>query len=157
MGPYLDDDSHGVRLLRDIRGAFTERSLDRLPSADLVNALNALEESPWGDWPMTPRKLATMLKPFGIGSVRIRLPDGTTPKGYRLEQFRDAWIRYVDGSPIGDPPQAPQTTWPISGATSSVADVGDFADTHKQEAQPDAFDLLEEAFGGEVEEGPLDG
>jgi Protein of unknown function (DUF3631) len=119
-------------LLRDIRATFVERDVDRLASADLTTALNDLEESPWGDWPMTARKLAAMLRPFGIGPVAIRLPDGKTPRGYRAEHLRDAWARYLDGSPIGEVQQVQQTQHPTSGATSDVAFVADVADTLKR-------------------------
>lgn len=32
-------------------------------------------------------KLARLLRPFGVVSGTIRLPDGKTPKGYLLDQF----------------------------------------------------------------------
>jgi hypothetical protein len=43
-----DAESLGVRLLRDIRGVFVDRSSDRLPTGELLEALHAMEESPWG-------------------------------------------------------------------------------------------------------------
>ena len=39
--------------------------------------------------------LAKLLKPFGIMPASVRLPDGTTPKGYKAESFADAWARYL--------------------------------------------------------------
>ena len=36
-----------------------------------------------------------MLKPYGIKPHTVRLPDGSTPKGYLLEDFADTWNRYL--------------------------------------------------------------
>jgi len=96
-GINREDESLGVRLLADIRSIFDERGIARLPSAALVQALNALEESPWGDLrgrPLDPRRLARLLRPFGIRPGSIRMEDGT-PKGYTAEDFSDAWQRYL--------------------------------------------------------------
>jgi hypothetical protein len=53
------DDQAGVRLLLDIRAIFTERRVERLPSAELVEGLVALESRPWAEWkggkPITAR------------------------------------------------------------------------------------------------------
>lgn len=60
--------------------------------------LIAEEESPWTDWhgkPLTARGLARFLAPHGIRSSTVRLADGSTPKGYKLEAFGDAWKRYT--------------------------------------------------------------
>jgi hypothetical protein len=43
---------------------------------------------------MTPISLAKMLKPFKIFSQSVRVSDGT-PKGYRRDDFSDAWDRYL--------------------------------------------------------------
>ena len=41
--------SYGAMLLADIRDAFEEKSCDRITSADLVGALAAMTERPWGE------------------------------------------------------------------------------------------------------------
>lgn len=91
-----DDESRGVRLLRDIRSVFTDD--DVVFSADLATALNAIEEAPWGAWHdgagLNQRDLARLLKPYEIRSQQVRLGDATR-KGFRREQFADAWDRYV--------------------------------------------------------------
>jgi hypothetical protein len=98
----------GVTLLRDIRDVF-ERKPDRVSLAtwELLDELLTVEESPWRDWwsdPRTddlrpskaaPRKLATTLKPFGIRRADVWAPGGVSRKGYRLDDFRDAWDRYL--------------------------------------------------------------
>ncbi|MGH2545707.1 MAG: DUF3631 domain-containing protein [Actinomycetota bacterium] len=156
-GAFFEEDSPRVRLLRDIRTVFTDRGEDRIASVDLVSALNEIEESPWGGWPMDPRKLARELKPFKAPSGdkikpgTVRLEDGRTPKGYYAEQFADAWKRYLD-VPVGEAPQAPpapQTTNPLPAALQGVADVAAVADTPKDDLDRAEATILE-AFPGTV-------
>jgi hypothetical protein len=57
-----------------------------------------MESRPWPEWksgkPITTRQLATLLKPFKIEPKNIRI--GTEiQKGYELEQFTDAFARYL--------------------------------------------------------------
>lgn len=88
--------SDGVRLLADIRACFGDS--DRLTTADLLDKLLADEEAPWGDLgrkKLDARILAKMLGEYGIKSSTIRMPNGSTPKGYKQEAFQDAWKRYL--------------------------------------------------------------
>ena len=93
-----DDPSVRATLLADIRTIFAERRSEKLSSTELVGALIALEGRPWAEWkggkPITPNSLASLLKPFGIISGTIRI-DNTTPKGYQLAHFEDAFARYL--------------------------------------------------------------
>ena len=96
-----EDISPGVSLLNDIREVFVEMSSDRMPSASLVSALIGKEECPWGDLkgkPLDARSLARLLKPFDIRPHGLRLEDRTTPKGYYIRDFADAWSRYLPAS-----------------------------------------------------------
>lgn len=93
------DDSIGVKLLADIRAVFGDH--DRMSSADLLERLAGLDESPWGDWrgkAIDARWLAKRLKPYGVGSTKIRLGE-TTAKGYLAEHLSDAWSRYLPTLP----------------------------------------------------------
>jgi hypothetical protein len=93
-----DDDSHRVRLLADISGTFGSQGVDRISSADLVAELHELEDSPWPEWhgkPITKTGVASLLKHFEIRPRTVRLDNGTTAKGYRREQFEDAFSRYI--------------------------------------------------------------
>jgi putative DNA primase/helicase len=96
-----DDDTDNIRvlLLADIREVFADRGVDRISSEDLTLALVGLEERPWAEYshgkPLTQAKLARLLRPFGVVSGSVRLPDGRTPKGYVLERFTDAFARYL--------------------------------------------------------------
>jgi hypothetical protein len=93
-----DDESVRALLLADIRAIFAERTVDRLASADLVEALVAIEGRPWAEWkagkPITPNGLARMLAPFRIVPGTIRIP-GDTRKGYQLAHFEDTFARYL--------------------------------------------------------------
>lgn len=93
-----DDQSVRVTLLADLRIIFFERNTDRLSSAELVEALVAIEGRPWAEWkagkPITANGLARVLAPFNIKPGTIRTGVGT-PKGYQLAQFEDAFARYL--------------------------------------------------------------
>jgi len=93
-----DDESARVTLLADIRAIFAARGTDRLTSAELVEALTAMEGRPWAEWraarPITANGLARLLAPFGIGPATIRA-GSATPRGYQRIHFEDAWQRYL--------------------------------------------------------------
>jgi hypothetical protein len=96
-----DDDSLGVRLLQDVRGVFQESQVDEIPSAELSEALAKIETSPWGEWygkPITPARLARLLKPFGIVPDRIGGKDDQA-RGYTLRQFKDVFSLYLPTPP----------------------------------------------------------
>jgi hypothetical protein len=92
--------SLGVRLLADIRTVFGDR--DAMSTSGLLEALCALDEAPWGEIaggkPLNARGLANRLKPYGITSRNVR-DGGVIVKGYRREDFADAWNRYLPSSP----------------------------------------------------------
>jgi hypothetical protein len=97
------DDTLGVRLLADIRAAFAANG-DRLATAALLDALKADEEAPWLDWRGTglnARRLGDLLRRYGVTSRTVRFSDETTAKGYRLDQFADAFERYLPPSDGG--------------------------------------------------------
>jgi Protein of unknown function (DUF3631) len=138
LAPQADEDaSLGVLLLGDIRTVFDRREVERISTADLIAALGGFEESPWGEWWLdaktdgmlrtAPRRLAQLLKPFGIRSRDVRT--NGSKKGYKLEDFQDAWERFL-------PPSRPSATSATSATTGShkqrdVADVADVADTRE--------------------------
>ena len=93
-----DSDSDGLQLLADIRDLFTDSGTDSLSSYDLCNQLTALEERSWGEWrygkALSPSQLAKLLRPFGVRSRTIRLPERVL-KGYQKADFHDAFTRYL--------------------------------------------------------------
>lgn len=85
------DDSLSLKLLADMREIFGSRTV--LASAELVEALRGLEESPWQEMEFSPRKLARMLRPFGVQSRNLRVDK--VVKGYAREDLEAAWSRYL--------------------------------------------------------------
>lgn len=117
-----DEPSLGIRLLDDTRRVFGHA--DRLPTAELLRRLAALEEAPWSSMPgrgaragkpLDPNGVARLLKPFNVEPTSIRMPDGTTPRGYYAGALRDVWRRYLP------PPDdvAPQAATRSEGATEN--------------------------------------
>lgn len=104
-GRDADDQSAGIRLLADVQTVFSDAGTDRLPSVDLCDALNGLEDAPWGGWNngsgVKPRDIAKRLREYDVVPATIKMPDGRTPKGYRLDRLKDAFERYLT------PPQPP--------------------------------------------------
>jgi len=122
-GAQEEEESRGVRLLRDIRSAFEDREV--MATAALLEALNGMEESPWGGWHQgegfRPRDLARLLRPYEVKPATVRLSETETPKGYKREAFEDLWDRY-----LSEPPQAQQAPQAAHGE-GDVADVADVA------------------------------
>ncbi len=91
--------STGAELLADIREVFEEKGQERLSSKELLEALCGDEERSWRTYnrglPMAPKQLAKRLRDYGIVPGTVRTWSGT-PKGYRLEQFAEAFARYLD-------------------------------------------------------------
>jgi putative DNA primase/helicase len=94
-----EEPSLGVELLADVRLIFQTQDDDRLSGADLIAALVGLDDRPWATRnkgkPLTQHQLSRRLGEFGIVSKSVRLNDGKTPKGYMLEQFEEAFTRYL--------------------------------------------------------------
>jgi hypothetical protein len=94
-----ETESIGPMLLVDIKTAFNDRETDRLFSADVCEALVAMEGRPWADWKgkqLTPNQLARLLKAFGVTPENMRAGNKVL-KGYHRNRFEAAWDRYVAG------------------------------------------------------------
>jgi hypothetical protein len=91
------EQSNGSLLLAAVREAFGEA--DRMATADLLTAINADEELPFGGWHdgrgLDARGLARTLGPYEVRPRTIRTEDGGTPKGYLREQFVEVWERWL--------------------------------------------------------------
>ena len=94
--------SMNEELLRDIRTAFDQRKATKMWTSDLIDALCQDEEAPWSTFnfrqgkPITARQLSKRLGEFGIRPKDIK-ERFEVRKGYRLEDFTDAFARYLDG------------------------------------------------------------
>jgi len=99
--------STGNELLADIEDVFTKSGESRIRSSDLIRSLVDNEEGPWATYnrgkQITPRQISKQLAAYGIKSKTVRMGPHDTPKGYDLEQFKDAFARYL--SPSRDMPQ----------------------------------------------------
>lgn len=89
--------SLGVRMLADCRAIFAGHDAPVIASADLVTQLRQVPEAPWEPFALDPRSLARRLRPYGITSKQVRPAGGSTAqvRGYRLEDFTDAFARYL--------------------------------------------------------------
>jgi hypothetical protein len=105
-----DEQPVTVRLLIDCRAAFAD--LPALPSEELLARLKEDPEAPWAGWGgrpdgLTAMKLGQMLKDFDIRSAMIRFPPEDYPgvgqaRGYKREDFLDAWERYCPPPNVTD-------------------------------------------------------
>ena len=116
--------SLGVRLLTDLRTVFGDR--EKMWTAEILTELLVLDESPWGDLkgkPLDSRKLAAMLKNYGVVPEQVRLGE-KNQRGYTRETLFDAWLRYLpDKTPdlLGLPTKASATS--ATNATDEQAEL----------------------------------
>lgn len=123
--------SLGVRLLEDCRQVLSD--VPYLASDDLVDRLKEIGEAPWHAFALTARDLAWRLKGYGIKPDRIpRGSGGKQARGYRTEDFLDAWARYL--SPAASLPVTPSFVQvnPVTdpGAVTDEAVTGPSSVTH---------------------------
>lgn len=91
-----EETSSATRLLADVKRIFADAKVPFLTTAELVEALHRVEESPWRDYDLNARKLAQRLRPFG---VKPGHNEAKTARGYRLDALRDAFARYLRPDP----------------------------------------------------------
>jgi hypothetical protein len=130
-----------VLLLAHIRRVIEEHEVDRAASAQLIRWLVELAEGPWARWwaadidraerredhalDKASASLAGHLKPFRrVDGERLKphvlkMPDGTTVRGYLLEDFADAFPRH-----LGPPGVTSETgVTPLASTVTPVAPV----------------------------------
>lgn len=94
--------SIGTELLTDIQEIFESKLIDRISTTELIKELVSDDEKPWASYnrglPIKPRQIAAKLKGYGIHSKTTRI--GETVKGYELNQFKEAFSRYVSISNV---------------------------------------------------------
>jgi uncharacterized protein DUF3631 len=88
-------------LLAAIKTLFAETGKNAITSEAIVAKLRADPTDIWIEYnrggPITQRQAAWLLDPYDSHPVNIH-PTGQSnfsPKGYKLEQFADAWARYL--------------------------------------------------------------
>lgn len=95
--------STGAELLADIKQIFENKGTNKIRTADLVQALCDDTEAGWQTYnhgrPISPRQVAKRLAEYAIRPKTIRFGYSDTPKGYELDQFQDAFARYLHTLP----------------------------------------------------------
>jgi hypothetical protein len=94
--------SLGVRLLSDVRTVFGKR--DAMHTADILSALQALDEAPWAELvagkPLNSRGLSRRLAGYGIKAKSVRVGESVA-RGYSRDDLTDAWSRYLSPPDAG--------------------------------------------------------
>lgn len=121
----------GNELLSDIHDAFATKQATRFRTAELLKVLTEDEELSWATWnrgrPLTARQLAKLLVAYGIHPKTVRF-GRETPKGYELNQFEDAFARYLtpptQEEPIDSnmPPETPAVEQEKAGPLDAYID-----------------------------------
>jgi len=90
------EDSQALKLLADVRRVWADGKPHMLTAA-LLDELKRIHDSPWGESgrELTPRGLATTLRPFGPAPRQVRVDGGATGKGYLRTEFEGAFSRYL--------------------------------------------------------------
>ena len=94
-GEEREDDSTTALLIRNIHAVFEALDVQHVKTSALLEGLYEIEESPWGDWsgkPLTSHGLSRLLKPYRIHTMSV-YADGGTVRGYKVEQFADAFAQ----------------------------------------------------------------
>ena len=122
--------STGNELLADIQAVFDQKHCFKICTADLIKALTEDETNAWAAYnrgkPITPRQLARLLAAYGIHPKTVRMQYGT-PKGYDVDQFADAFQRYLKVPEPTTPEKLLQRRNAAPEATSDAADIADAA------------------------------
>ncbi len=143
-----DGDDLAVQLLSDVRLVFAEGGDERVTSKALTSALAALEGRPWSEIsrgrPITDRLVARLLGRFRVKPKSIRVGDAT-PKGYLLDDLRDAFARY-----LAAPAATSATTSKsfMNGSNASPPQRLDVADGESGETSWEIADVADVALGG---------
>lgn len=142
--------SLSAELLGDIREVFEIKKASRLTTADLLDALIENDEAPWATYnrgkAITPRQLGKRLAEYGISSKDLKISFANVKKGFDIEQFEDAFKRYLTLSP--NHPVNAATPLPLgldqtSMRVRQVADNSSGSATGNHEATPEPAPFLE--------------
>jgi len=91
------------QLLSDIQTVYKSRNIETLLTRDLIKLLCQDPEMPWSTYndrkPITSNNISSMLKGFRISSKDMRTLDlygkDVRSKGYDINDFQDAFLRYL--------------------------------------------------------------
>ena len=88
------------KLLADLWKVFHEAGdPEALPTQQILEDLAAMEGCPWSEWRqgkrLSPRSLASLLKPFKVEPKNIRFPGQGVVKGYDRAHLQPVWDAYL--------------------------------------------------------------
>jgi hypothetical protein len=101
------DESLGMKLLHDLRVVLDGYDKPAVASADLVEWLRKLEDSPWDKFDFKQTDLARRLKPYNVRPERVRPAGGRDSpqvRGYHVEHLQDLFRRYLPSTDADDEP-----------------------------------------------------
>jgi len=117
--------SSANELLADIQEVFETKKVIKITTTELINMLCEDTEKSWATYnrgkSLSPRQLSNKLKDYGIASKTIRINSYETAKGFEVEQFNDAFARYL-AEPLNLPSQSNISLEVINGAAFDVTD-----------------------------------
>jgi hypothetical protein len=99
-GDAREDESLSVRLLADVRRVFDRLGVEKIKTGDLIAHLVIDQEAPWGNWygkAITAHAVSRLLKEYRIKTMAVWI-GGEAIRGYKRDQFVDAWDRYLPES-----------------------------------------------------------
>jgi putative DNA primase/helicase len=86
-------------MLADLRELFDAEPRGVMFTSEILPRLHTRDDRPWSEWKagkaMTGRHMAALLKPLGISTNQTVRRGADRGKGYRAEDFADAWSRYL--------------------------------------------------------------
>ena len=123
--------SSANELLADIQEIFEIKSVIKITSTELIQALCEDTEKSWATYnrgkPLNPKQLSNKLKPYGISSKTIRTNNYETAKGFECDQFKDVFTRYLADT-LNLPSQSNNfqeaNNYAVDGVTDDVTCVG---------------------------------
>ena len=126
LSKVAEDGDRAELLIHDTRRIFEEAEWPEVvQSGDLVQALNTIELSPWGDYSkgqgITTHKVAALFKPFGIRPCQERDSSGEKIRGYWLKDLQEMFTRYPIPLELGQVRQ-PNNDRPSSDIQSGTED-----------------------------------
>lgn len=106
--------SSSNQLLEDIREVLQDYEGLYIPSVELLEKLTSHKDMDWSNYnrgqPISSRQLARFLSAYGIKSKTVRMKANSTPKGYEVREFEDAFGRYLPSLP--DAPETAEAVKP---------------------------------------------
>ena len=86
-------------LLADIREVLNGWTSSTIKSVELIEKLCEDPEMGWSTYnrgrELTPRQLSKYLSVYNLKPRTVRKKDGSTPKGYYLDEFQEIFLRYL--------------------------------------------------------------